>query len=107
MLAGLIIGRPIDRAEFSLTGDAALKLCSYFFGGPLFERVGATARDQRTRNCDQHRKALHLLILESERGIARMTFDCGLRKDQSDRINGILRDLVWLVAALVAASVFQ
>jgi hypothetical protein len=36
----------------------------------LFERVGATARDQP---CDheQDRHALHLLILESERGIAR------------------------------------
>jgi hypothetical protein len=38
--------------------------------GALFERVGATARDQP---CDheQDRQALHLLILDSERGIAR------------------------------------
>jgi hypothetical protein len=38
--------------------------------GALFEGVGATARDQP---CDheQDRHALHLLILESERGIAR------------------------------------
>jgi hypothetical protein len=70
MLARGIVGRPLQGAKGSLTGHAAFKLPLHFLRGALFERVGATARDQP---CDheQDRHALHLLILESERGIAR------------------------------------
>jgi len=70
MLARGIVGRPLQGANGSLTGHAAFKLPLHFLRGALFERVGATARDQP---CDheQDRHALHLLILESERGIAR------------------------------------
>jgi hypothetical protein len=70
MLAGGIIGRPIDRTECSLPGYAALKLPLYFLRAALFNRISAAARDQP---CDdeQDRRAFHLLILESEGGIAR------------------------------------
>jgi hypothetical protein len=70
MLASQILWRPLHWAKGSLSGHAAFKLPLHFLRGALFERVGATSRDQP---CDheQDRQALHLLILESERGIAR------------------------------------
>jgi hypothetical protein len=70
MLASQILWRPLHWAKGSLSSHAAFKLPLHFLRGALFERVGATARDQP---CDheQDRQALHLLILESERGIAR------------------------------------
>jgi hypothetical protein len=70
VLAGGIFGRPLDRAERSLPGYAALKLPLYFLRAALFNWVSAAARDQP---CDeeQDRRAFHLLILESEGGIAR------------------------------------
>ena len=48
VFAGLIVRRPVDGAKFSLAGHAALKLIADFAGGALFERIGATARYQRT-----------------------------------------------------------
>jgi hypothetical protein len=70
MLAGRIIGRPLDWTEGPLPGYAAPKLSLYFLRAVLFKRISAAARDQP---CDdeQHRRAFHLLILESEGGIAR------------------------------------
>ena len=70
MLARRIVGRPFDWAKRSLSGRAAFKLPLHFLRGQLFNRISAAARDQP---CDheQDRHALHLFILESERGIAR------------------------------------
>jgi hypothetical protein len=70
MLAGRIIRRPFDWSERSLPGYATLKLPLYFLRAALFNWVSAAARDQP---CDeeQDRRAFHLLILESEGGIAR------------------------------------
>ena len=70
MLAGRIIRRPLDGAKRSLPGYAALKLPLHFLRAALFNRISAAAHDQP---CDeeQDRRAFHLLILESERGIAR------------------------------------
>jgi hypothetical protein len=70
MLACRIFGRPVHWAEGPLPGYAALKLPLYFPRAVLFKRISAAARDQP---CDdeQDRRAFHLLILESEGGIAR------------------------------------
>jgi hypothetical protein len=70
MLTGGIFGRPVDWAERSLPGHAALELPLYLPRAVLFKRISAAARDQP---CDdeQDRRAFHLLILESEGGIAR------------------------------------
>jgi len=73
MLAGGIIGRPVDWAERSLPSYAALKLPLYFLRAVLFHRISAAARDQPCKD-EQHRRAFHLLILESEGGIAREAF---------------------------------
>ena len=62
-----IAGRPLDRTERSLAGDAALKLPSYFFRAALFDRVSAAACDQHPCDHEQDRHASHLLILESRR----------------------------------------
>jgi hypothetical protein len=70
MLTGGIIGRPLDWTERSLPGYAALKLPLYFLRAVLFKRISAAARDQPSED-EQDRRAFHLLILESERGIAR------------------------------------
>jgi hypothetical protein len=70
MLACRIFGRPLDWAEGSLPGYAALKLPLYFPRGTLFKRVSAAARDQPCEN-EQDRRAFHPLILESEASIAR------------------------------------
>jgi hypothetical protein len=63
MLAGGIFGRPVDWAEGSLPGYAALKLPLYFLRAVLFKRISAAARDQRPYDHEQNRYALHLLIL--------------------------------------------
>ena len=76
VLAGGIFGRPLDRAERSLPGHAALKLPLYFLRAALFKGISAAARDQ-TCDDEQDGGAFHLLILESEGGIA--IADCGLR----------------------------
>ena len=70
MLAGGILGRPLHWTECSLPGHAALKLPLYFLRAALFNWVSAAARDQP---CDdeQDRRAFHVVILESEGGIAR------------------------------------
>jgi hypothetical protein len=70
MPGGRIIGRPLDWTEGPLPGYAALKLPLYLLGAVFFNRISAAARDQP---CDdeQDRRAFHLLILESEGGIAR------------------------------------
>ena len=73
MLAGRIFGRPVDRAERSLPGYAALKLPLHFLRALLFKRISAAARDQ-PRDDEQDRRAFHPLILESEGGIAREAF---------------------------------
>ena len=70
VLAGGIFGRPLDRAERSLPGYAALKLPLYFLRAVLFHRISAAARAQ-PREDEQDRQVFHLLILESEGGIAR------------------------------------
>jgi len=44
VLAGGIFGRPLDRAERSLPGYAALKLPLYFLRAVLFHRISAAAR---------------------------------------------------------------
>jgi hypothetical protein len=69
MLACRIIGRALDWAEGPLPGYAAFKLSLYFLRAALFKRIGAAARDQ-TCDDEQDRRAFHLLILESESGIA-------------------------------------
>jgi hypothetical protein len=70
MLVRRVIRRPLDWAERSLPGYPALKLPLHFLRAALFHRISAAARDQP---CDdeQDRRAFHLLILESEGGIAR------------------------------------
>jgi hypothetical protein len=70
MLARRIFGRPLDRAERSLPGYAALKLPLHFLRAALFKRISAASRDQPCEE-EQDRRAFHLLILESESGIAR------------------------------------
>jgi hypothetical protein len=70
MPACRIIGRPLDWAEGPLPGYAALKLSLYFPRAVLFKRISAAARDQPCED-EQDRRAFHLLILESEGGIAR------------------------------------
>jgi hypothetical protein len=73
MLARRIFGRPLDRAERSLPGYAALKLPLHFLCAALFKRISATSRDHPCED-EQDRRAFHLLILESESGIAREAF---------------------------------
>ena len=70
MPAGRIVGRSFDWAERPLPGYATLKLPLYFPCAVLFNRISAAAGDQP---CDdeQDRRGFHLLILESEGGIAR------------------------------------
>jgi hypothetical protein len=63
MLTCRIIGRPLDWAECSLPGYAALKLPLYFLRAALFNRISAAARDQRPYDHELNRYALHLLIL--------------------------------------------
>jgi hypothetical protein len=70
MLACRIIGRPLDWAECPLPGYAALKLPLYFLRAAVFNRISAAARDQPSED-EQDPHAFHLLILESEGGIAR------------------------------------
>ena len=70
MLVRRVIGRPLDWAERSLPGYAALKLPLHFLRAALFHRISAAARAQ-PREDEQDRRAFHLLILESEGGIAR------------------------------------
>jgi hypothetical protein len=72
MLRCRIIGRPLDWAEGSLPGYAALKLPLYFLRAALLKRISATARHQRPCDHEQDRHAFHLLILESGGGIARV-----------------------------------
>src|SRR5947207_4921131 len=62
-----IAGRPLDRTERSLSGDATLKLASYFFRAALFHRISAASCNQRQCDQEQDREAFHLLILESRR----------------------------------------
>jgi len=73
MLACRIIGRPLDWAECPLPGYAALKLPLYFLRAAVFNRISAAARAQPCED-EQDRRAFHLLILESEGGIAREAF---------------------------------
>src|SRR5947207_7103003 len=76
MLACWIIGRPLDWAEGSLPGHAALKLPLYFLPAALFERISAAARNQPCHHQSDPR-ACHLLILERQADIARA--HCRLR----------------------------
>lgn len=62
MLCSRITGRAFQRAERSLTSDAAFELLFHFLWTALFEWVRATAQRQprnRERNCE----GLHPLIL--------------------------------------------
>jgi hypothetical protein len=70
MPACRIIGRSLDGAERPLPGYAALKLPLHFPRAVLFKWISAAARDQPCED-EQRRRAFHLLILESEGGIAR------------------------------------
>jgi hypothetical protein len=56
--------------ECSLPGDATLQLRLNFRARALFERIGATARNQYAAGRNENRRRLHLLILGSERCIA-------------------------------------
>src|SRR5438093_2913165 len=67
MLCRGIAGRPVDRTERSLAGDATLKLPSHFFRAALFHRISAASCNQRQCDQEQDRHASHLLILESRR----------------------------------------
>jgi len=81
MLVRRVIRRPVDWAERSLPGYPALKLPLHFLRAALFHRISAAARDQP---CDdeQDRRAFHLLILESEGGIAREAFVKALKSSR-------------------------
>ena len=46
MLTSRIVGRPLDWAERSLPGYAALKLPLYFLGAALFKGISAAARER-------------------------------------------------------------
>ena len=70
VLAGRIFGRPLDRAERSLPGYAALKLPLYFLRAALFQRISAAARAHPGKD-EQNRHAFHLLILRTKGYIAR------------------------------------
>lgn len=82
MLAGRIFGRPLDWAERSLPGHAALKLPLHFLRAALFHRISAATRHQP---CDdeQDRRPFHLLILESEGGIARALASLNGSRDEA------------------------
>jgi hypothetical protein len=71
VFTGLIVRGPIDGAELSLAGDAALELSFHFSGGALLQRVGAGAQKKGAGQGKSHRKALHPLILEKGFRIAR------------------------------------
>jgi leucyl/phenylalanyl-tRNA--protein transferase len=91
VLARRVAGGSLERADGSLAGDAPLKLLSDFFTAALFDRIHAAARDHAYDH-EQDRQGFHLLILESERVIARSDVsiaDCGIRNadlDQSRRL---------------------
>jgi hypothetical protein len=63
MFAGWIAGLSLFGNDLSLAGDAALQLRLNFFTTSLFERIGATADKRCTRDHEQDRQGLHLLIL--------------------------------------------
>jgi len=71
MLVCGIIFAAIYGADLSLAGNAALQLLADLSGGALFERIGATGREQRACDWDEDRQGLHLLILGSRSVIAR------------------------------------
>jgi len=96
MLACRIVRRPLDWPEGSLPDYATLKLSLYFLRAALFERIGAAARDQ-TCDDERDRRAFHLLILESEGGIA--IADCGLRIANCE-----LKSSDWLQREIVEAA---
>ena len=66
----------------SLAGNAALKLRLHFFSAAAFQRIGASAHQQRPGNAEQYRQPFHLSILESKPPIA-------IAKERLDRINKI------------------
>ena len=68
----------------SLAGNAALKLRLHFFSAAAFQRIGASAHQQRPGNAEQYRQPFHLSILESKPPIA-------IAKERLDRINKIYR----------------
>ena len=63
----------------ALTGDAALKLILDLRTFSLFEWIGATGGEEGDCDQEEDRPALHLLILESDDAIARMTISPGER----------------------------
>jgi hypothetical protein len=69
VFTGGITGFSLFGPDRSLAGYAALELTSDFLGSALFERVSASAHNQRARAND--RQGLHLLILGSVRSNAR------------------------------------
>jgi hypothetical protein len=71
MFVCLILRRTINRPERSLTSHPAFELGLDFLGTSLLERIGATCRDRCKRNQEQERKRLHLLIVGSDRSVAR------------------------------------
>jgi hypothetical protein len=71
MLPGWIFRRPLERTECSLSGYAPLQLPLDFFRAALFERISTAARDQHPCDHEQHRHALHLLILRTKVYFAR------------------------------------
>src|ERR1700686_156422 len=73
VFARRITRRALLRSNCALPPHAALQLLLDFRGLPLFERIGATRGEERDRDQEEDRQALHLPILESERFIARMT----------------------------------
>jgi hypothetical protein len=63
MLAGRVAGLALLRDDFTLTGQAALKLRSDFLASSMLERISAAAGDQHATDRNQDRQGPHPLIL--------------------------------------------
>lgn len=50
VLRGRIIFRALNRAQFTLAGDAAFKLRTDLIAGSFLKRVGATGHKQQNRD---------------------------------------------------------
>lgn len=71
VFARRITRRALLGSNCALPGHTALQLILNFRSFSLFERIGATGREQRDCDREEDRQALHLPILESDSVIAR------------------------------------